>query len=389
MAPRTTATLDELQQKRPHEQRREIPQPVLDFNPDVSTVVEQGIVRQHCGVLRLGALQVQEDARTKFSVSIWTTPMCFNSCHSAAEDFARGETPASRPFFLATMTALRKKDGGVRGIATGSSFRRLVAKTLARQFGRIVEQECAPFQFALSTRAWTDCVGHAIRAMTDLNSRATVLSIDGIGAYDHVLRSSMLGKLLEVPRLRALIPFVRTAYAQPTSYEWEDQQGSRHQIWQHKGGEQGDPLMPLLFCLAVHNPLTAVQDQLRSGSTCLRSWTTFMWCLSQSGRVPSSTLSLRSWVRAQESSCTQARPGCGTGPAIVLPTWRNSVPMCGTLQELKFWGLQLVPQNSSTRFALPDWRKRTNYGRQSSGSLICNALGRSLSNAQVPDAITF
>ena len=50
----------------------------------------------------------------------------------------------------------------------------------------------------------TDCVGHAIRAMTDLNSRATVLSVDGIGAYDHVLRSSMLGKLLEVPRLRAL-----------------------------------------------------------------------------------------------------------------------------------------------------------------------------------------
>ena len=35
---------------------------------------------------------------------------------------------------LATMTALRKKDGGVRGIATGSSFRRLVAKTLAQQF---------------------------------------------------------------------------------------------------------------------------------------------------------------------------------------------------------------------------------------------------------------
>ena len=65
--------------------------------------------------------------------------------------------------------------------------------------------------------------------------------------------------------MRALIPFVRTAYAQPTSYEWEDQHGSRHQIWQHEGVEQGDPLMPLLFCLAVHNALTAIQDQLRPG----------------------------------------------------------------------------------------------------------------------------
>ena len=72
-------------------------------------------------------------------------------------------------------------------------------------------------------------------------------------------------KLLEVPRLRALIPFVRTACAQPTSYEWEDRHGRRHQIWQHEGGEQADPLIPLLFCLTVHNPLTAIQDQLRPG----------------------------------------------------------------------------------------------------------------------------
>ena len=84
---------------------------------------------------------------------------------------------------------------GVRGIATGSSFRRSVAETLARQFGRIVEQECAPFQFALSTRAGTDCVGHAIRAMTDLNSRATVM-FDRIGANDHVLRSLNVGQIV-------------------------------------------------------------------------------------------------------------------------------------------------------------------------------------------------
>ena len=69
----------------------------------------------------------------------------------------------SLAFMLAMMTALQKKDGGARGIATGSSFRRLVAKTLARQFGKAVEATCSPFQFALSTRAGTDCVGHAVR----------------------------------------------------------------------------------------------------------------------------------------------------------------------------------------------------------------------------------
>ena len=56
--------------------------------------------------------------------------------------------------------------GGNRDIATGTVFRRLVAKTLARQFGLVVEASCVPFEFALSTRAGVDCVGHTIKAAT-------------------------------------------------------------------------------------------------------------------------------------------------------------------------------------------------------------------------------
>ena len=43
---------------------------------------------------------------------------------SAAEDFARAQPPhdVMRTFMLANITALQKKDGGVRGIATGTSF---------------------------------------------------------------------------------------------------------------------------------------------------------------------------------------------------------------------------------------------------------------------------
>ena len=185
----------------------------------------------------------------------------------AAQDFAQGGAPteASHVFTMANMTALQKNDGGVRGIVTGTSFRRLVAKTLARQFGQEVERVCAPFQFALSTRAGVDCVGHAVRTVTDMDPRATVLSIDGIGAYDHVLRSAMLSKLHEAESLHGLIPFVRMVYARPSCYHWQDEEGRCRQIHQHEGGEQGDPLMPLLFCLAIHNALEEVQAQLLPG----------------------------------------------------------------------------------------------------------------------------
>ena len=83
----------------------------------------------------------------------------FNFLGLAAADFARATSPRSVTHSLTLATALQKKDGGVRGIATGTSFRRLVAKTLAKQFGKTVEAACAPFQFALSTRAGVDCVG--------------------------------------------------------------------------------------------------------------------------------------------------------------------------------------------------------------------------------------
>ena len=98
----------------------------------------------------------------------------------------------------------------------------------------------------------------------DDNPRMTVLSVDGVGAYDHVLRAAMLSKLREVPGLQILLPFVRQAYSSLSSYSWENEEGQRHTIEQHEGGEQGDPLMPLLFSLAIHNALKDVQGHLES-----------------------------------------------------------------------------------------------------------------------------
>ena len=213
------------------------------------------------------------------SGSVWTMRSCFSSC---LWPHRKPPPEASELFMLATMTAVSKKDGGVRGIATGTSFRRLVAKSLARQFGAEVERGDASFQFALSTRAGTDCVGHAARLATDPDPRATVLSIDGVGAHDHVLRSAMLGKLLEVDSLRGLLPFVRATYAQPSCCHWQDDHGRFRQIRQHEGGEQGDPLMPLLFCLAVHSALMAVQEQLLPGE-CIFAFLDDVYALSSPG----------------------------------------------------------------------------------------------------------
>ena len=93
---------------------------------------------------------------------------------------------------LGRLTALQKPDGGVRGIVVGDIFRRLVARTMAKQISKRVEAATAPFQYALKTKAGRECVAHVSQTLTDLDPEATVMSIDKVGAYDLILRNAML-----------------------------------------------------------------------------------------------------------------------------------------------------------------------------------------------------
>ena len=90
-----------------------------------------------------------------------------------------------------------------------------------------------------------------------------VLSIDGVGAFDNIYRSTMLDKLRKVPRACNILPFVLMSYAQISSYDWQEEDGTWDTIQQTEGGKQGDPLMPLLFSLGIADTLSQIQEQLR------------------------------------------------------------------------------------------------------------------------------
>ena len=97
------------------------------------------------------------------------------------------------------------------------------------------------------------------------DTRATVLSIDGIGAFDLISRKSMLEASMTVEGGPDIMPFVRQFYGQPSMYLWESDDGTVHHIEQGEGGEQGDPLMPLLFALGQHASLCAIDEGLAKG----------------------------------------------------------------------------------------------------------------------------
>lgn len=80
--------------------------------------------------------------------------------------------------------ALQKPSGGVRGLVIGHVLRRVVSCCLAQMFASHLHTACSPHQFALSTRAGIGAVIHALTTATEHEHTSTILSIDGIGAYD-------------------------------------------------------------------------------------------------------------------------------------------------------------------------------------------------------------
>ena len=110
------------------------------------------------------------------------------------------------PHLMATITS------SGRGIVVGDIFRRLVARTIAQQFRAKVEVATSPHQYALKTKAGCETVAHILQALTDFDGDATVMSVDGVGAFDLISRVSMMkgcGRWREDHEFRKVI--LRTA----------------------------------------------------------------------------------------------------------------------------------------------------------------------------------
>ena len=152
----------------------------------------------------------------------------------------------------------------MRGIVTGEVIRRLVARTIAQQLDPAVEAATSPFQFALSTKSGCECVAHCIQALCKTDERLTLTSVDGVSAFGLISRRAMLAGLEGVAGGASILPFVHLFHGRPSTYLWEDNVGTVHTIDQGEGGEQGDPLLPLLFAVGQHPALVATQAILEA-----------------------------------------------------------------------------------------------------------------------------
>ena len=167
----------------------------------------------------------------------------------------------------ATLLATQKKGGGHRPIAVGEVLRRLVSKCLAQSVHHEAASILAPLQVGVGIPAGSEAVVHAVRDIFDDHgitpSHKWTLLLDFSNAFNSVDRGEMLKEVRS--RIPSLSPWLEFCYSSPSLLHF----GS-HTINSCCGVQQGDPLGPLGFALAVHPILEKIRSEVPG--LLLNSW---------------------------------------------------------------------------------------------------------------------
>ncbi|CAI5963220.1 unnamed protein product, partial [Closterium sp. NIES-65] len=166
-----------------------------------------------------------------------------------------------------SLVALEKPGGGVRPIAVGEVFPRLLARCLAVDYHDAIIRHLKPKgQFGAGARNGAETVIHGVRAALKANPTWGVLQIDVKNAFNSVCRQALFKELVKGPFV-GMTPFLRTLYGSPSPLLYRAD-ATRHTLWSRTGVRQGDPLGPFLYALAQQPALEAVKAAHRDVFLC-------------------------------------------------------------------------------------------------------------------------
>jgi hypothetical protein len=161
-----------------------------------------------------------------------------------------GKAPAAiaAVFSGAPLIALTKKDGSLRPIAIGETLRRLVSKCCCAKVADKTHAIFGHHQVGVSTVGGVEASVHAVRRATETYAAdpgMVMLKVDFKNAFNLISRTEFLSEVkLHLPELFAWTAF---SYSFPSLLIF----GHVH-LESQMGVQQGDPLGPLLFSLALH-----------------------------------------------------------------------------------------------------------------------------------------
>lgn len=162
-------------------------------------------------------------------------------------------------FFGGRLIALDKKNGGIRPIAIGGTFRRLTAKCASAFAVSKLAPLLAPHQLGVGVPGGCEAAVHATRRfLSSAPNDAVLAKLDFSNAFNSLHRDAMLSAVFEFAP--ELYRYCYLAYSQSSFLKF-----GPHTLLSEEGAQQGDPLGPLCFCLTVHKLLLSLKSQLNFG----------------------------------------------------------------------------------------------------------------------------
>lgn len=182
---------------------------------------------------------------------------------------ASGSLPAPlfAPFLVCSLIPIKKDTPGpgthVRPIAIGDIFRRLTSRCFCSHLRAPFQQFFEPHQFGVAIPGGLEQVVHSMHCHihSDIaSSPSVVLKLDCENAFNQISRTTILSQVAE--HFPSLSPWVHACYSVPSQLFISP---GTPPILSSSGVQQGDPLAPALYALA----LQAVLSEVRSGLSSL------------------------------------------------------------------------------------------------------------------------
>ena len=152
-------------------------------------------------------------------------------------------------FVGSPITSPSKSEGGLRPIAVGETMRRLTSSIALKRFQGKAAQLLYLHQFGVATRNEGETIIYAVRKWAhdkEGNSSYGLLQIDLEKALNKVRRRVMIREVeRHLPKISLWVRYCYGEEREPIL--WTNNIHTRS----HAGVQQGDPLGPLLFCLAL------------------------------------------------------------------------------------------------------------------------------------------
>eukprot|EP01127_Copromyxa_protea_P014070 TRINITY_DN386_c0_g1_i8.p1 TRINITY_DN386_c0_g1~~TRINITY_DN386_c0_g1_i8.p1 ORF type:complete len:1404 (-),score=287.75 TRINITY_DN386_c0_g1_i8:242-4453(-) len=187
-----------------------------------------------------------------------------------------GEAPSDLAPMLAgaRLIPLAKKDGGIRPIAIGFTLRRVVSKVVVHMIKKQSADLLAPTQTGVAVSGGAEAIIEAVKAVDtfmDHERDFVILQADFRNAFNTISRAAFVRAAER--HLPSIARWVRWCYTPKSNLLVSSADSDRPEVIKsEEGAQQGDPLGPLLFCLAIKDLTESIRSLPGGEAPLLNAW---------------------------------------------------------------------------------------------------------------------